>query len=91
MSRQAISLCILSLIYLWTLYNAARVAPLGMVKRSFSSPHRERFGEIIHTLYIKYFYEGCYPSERVEEDLQRWLGKVKAYIKGLEAGVKTLS
>lgn len=51
------------------------------------SPHKEEFREITNTLHIEYFYGGNYPRERVEEEFQKWLGKVEEYINKLEAEV----
>ncbi|KPV62781.1 MAG: hypothetical protein AOA65_1624 [Candidatus Bathyarchaeota archaeon BA1] len=82
------------------LFDAARIASMaylsteenrwGRVGGRLPSPYKEEFREITNMLHIKYFYEGNYPRERVEEEFQRWLRKVEDYINRLEAkGAKT--
>lgn len=77
------------------LFDAARIASMaylsteetrwGRVGSWLPSPHKEEFREIINTLHIKYFYEGDYPREGVEDEFQKWLRKVEDYIERLEA------
>ena len=35
---------------------------------------------------MKYFYEGNYP-EKVEDEFERWVERVEAYVKKLESGI----
>jgi len=77
------------------LFDVARIASMaylstketrwGRMRRRLPKPHREVFDDVLRVLHVKYFYEGDYPRERVEEEFRGWLRKVEEYIGRLEA------
>jgi hypothetical protein len=80
-----------------TLFHAARSASMVYLSTDISrliggkltEPYKTIFNEFINTLHIKYFYNGEYPRENIEEEFSRWVGRVEEYISKLELEVKT--
>jgi hypothetical protein len=82
-----------------TLFHAARLASMiylstdigrwELIGRKLTEPYKTIFNEFINTLHIKYFYNGEYPRENIEEEFSRWVRKVEEYISKLELEVKT--
>jgi hypothetical protein len=80
------------------LFHAARIASMvylstevgrwGFIKRELPEPYRTSFSEFISALHVKYFYNGDYPKDRVEEEFREWYRRVEAYINGLESKIK---
>ncbi|MBO3755311.1 MAG: nucleotidyltransferase domain-containing protein [Candidatus Brockarchaeota archaeon] len=76
------------------LFHAARMASMvylsidisrwGLVRRGLPKQYRSDFEAFINTLHLKYFYNGEYPRERLEEEFQIWLERVKDYVRKLE-------
>jgi len=81
------------------LFHAARMASMvylsievsrwGLVKRRLPKKYRNDFEAFIDTLHLKYFYNGEYPGERVEDEFQIWLERVKDYVRKLEEDFKS--
>lgn len=85
------------------LFHAARIASMvylstketrwGRVRKALPTRYKQKFREFIDTLHIKYFYEGIYPKDRVEEEFEKWLKRIESYVGRLEvefkAGTKT--
>ena len=79
-----------------TLFHAARLASMvylstdigrwELIGRKLTEPYKTIFNEFINTLHIKY-YNG--PRENIEEEFNKWVGKVEEYISKLELEVKT--
>jgi hypothetical protein len=80
------------------LFHAARIASMvylsteisrwGLIKRELPEPYRTSFNDFISTLHIKYFYNGEYPRENIEEEFNKWFRRVEEYISKLELEVK---
>ncbi|MCR6668699.1 MAG: hypothetical protein NDF51_01750 [archaeon YNP-WB-040] len=80
------------------LFHAARIASMvylsteisrwGLIKRELPEPYRISFNDFISTLHIKYFYNGEYPRENIEEEFNKWFRRVEEYISKLELEVK---
>jgi hypothetical protein len=70
-------------------YLSTEVSRWGFIKRELPEPYRTSFNEFINMLHIKYFYEGNYPKDRVEEEFREWYKKVEAYVNGLESKIKS--
>jgi hypothetical protein len=51
---------------------------------------QKSFNDFISILHIKYFYNGSYPKDRVEEEFHEWFRKVGAYINSLESKIKEM-
>ncbi|WP_161969698.1 hypothetical protein [Candidatus Methanodesulfokora washburnensis] len=49
----------------------------------------ERFNDFLEVLHIKYFYNGEYPREGLEEEFHKWFRRVEDYISSLESKVKS--
>lgn len=47
-------------------------------------PYNERFMEFINVLHIKYFYDGEYPKDRIEEEFGKCYRRVEEFINSLE-------
>jgi hypothetical protein len=81
------------------LFHAARIASMvylstdvgrwGLVRRKLEEPYRTTFNVFIETLHIKYFYNGEYPREGLEEEFNKWYRKVEEYISSLESKVRS--
>ncbi len=77
------------------LFHAARIASMvylstevsrwGLIRRKLPEPFKQMFNEFINTLHIKYFYDGEYPKERIEEEFNYWHRKVEDYITKLKS------
>jgi len=75
------------------LFHCARIASIAYLQtkktgwktilRMLPSPHREEFEEMADMLHVKYFYQGKYPKDKVEEEFNKWTMKVKEYAKKL--------
>jgi len=54
---------------------------------------QKSFNDFISTLHIKYFYNGEYPRENIEEEFNKWFRRVEEYISKLEleAKIKSMS
>ena len=79
------------------LLHAARIASIvylsaevgrGCIRGRLPEPYRSSFNEFVSVLHAKYFYNGNYPKERVEEEFRKWYMRVKAYIDSLESEVR---
>lgn len=80
------------------LFHAARIASIvylsteisrwGLIKRELPEPYRISFNDFISTLHIKYFYNGEYPRENIEEEFNKWFRRVEEYISKLELEAK---
>jgi hypothetical protein len=80
------------------LFHAARIASMvylstevgrwGLIKRELPEPYRISFNDFISTLHIKYFYNGEYPRENIEEEFNKWFRRVEEYISKLELEAK---
>lgn len=81
------------------LFHAARLASMaylatdetrwGRVKRMLPSEFEDEFQDFIDTLHVDYFYYGKYPKERIKEEFEIWLEKVKDYVKHLSEEAST--
>jgi len=69
-------------------YFSTEVGRWGFIKRELPEPYGTSFNEFINTLHIKYFYNGNYLRDRVEEEFNEWFRKVEAYVDDLESKVK---
>ena len=69
-------------------YLSTEVARWGLLRRMLPEPYNRQFREFIDVLHIKYFYNGEYPEDRVEEEFDRWHGMVEEFINSLEREVK---
>ncbi len=69
-------------------YLSTEVARWGLLKRMLPEPHDKQFREFINVLHIKYFYNGEYPEERVEEEFDKWCRVVEEFIRSLEHETK---
>jgi hypothetical protein len=80
------------------IFHAARIASMvflstevskwGLMRRKLPEPHKSRFYDFANTLHIRYFYNGDYPKERVEEEFNMWLNRAKEYVNELESRTK---
>ena len=66
-------------------YLSTEVARWGVIKAQLPHPHRMAFNNFIKTLHIKYFYNGEYPRDGIEEEFKRWFKLVKDYVDTLES------
>lgn len=81
-----------------SLFHAARIASMvylsteisrwGLIKRGLPEPYKTNFNEFIDTLHIKYFYNGDYPKDKVEEEFNKWFKKIERYVNDLELKLK---
>lgn len=81
-----------------SLFHAARIAAMtylsteiarwGLLRRMLPEPHDKQFREFIDVLHTKYFYNGEYPKERVEEEFDKWCRVVEEFIRSLEHETK---
>jgi len=69
-------------------YLSTEVARWGVIKAQLPHPHRMAFDNFIKTLHIKYFYNGEYPRDGIEEEFKRWFKLVKDYVDTLESETK---
>ena len=51
-------------------------------------PYNRRFREFIDVLHIKYFCNGEYTKDKVEEEYDKWCEMVKEFIRVLEREIK---
>ena len=65
-------------------YLSTEVARWGLLRRMLPKPYNERFREFINVLHIKYFYNGEYPKDRIEEEFDKWYRRVEEFINSLE-------
>jgi len=80
------------------LFNAARIASMtylsgevsrwGLIRRSMPEPYKGEFEAFISILHLKYFYNGEYPKESVEEEFSNWFRRVEVYVQKTESDVK---
>jgi hypothetical protein len=66
-------------------YLSTPITRWGIVKARLPSPYKGAFNDFIKVLHIKYFYNGEYPKDRVQEEFKNWLKKVEDYVINLEA------
>lgn len=81
------------------LFHAARIASMvylstevgrwGLIRRELEEPYRTAFNNFVETLHIKYFYNGEYQGEGLEEEFNKWFKKVEEYISSLESKVRS--
>jgi hypothetical protein len=81
------------------LFHAARIASMvylstevgrwGLIRRELEEPYRTAFNNFVEILHIKYFYNGEYPNEGLEEEFNKWFKKVEEYISSLESKVRS--
>ena len=81
-----------------SLFHAARIAAMtylstgvarwGLLRRMPPEPYNRRFREFIDVLQIKYFYNGEYPRDRVEEEFDKWYRTVEEFINSLEREIR---
>ena len=81
-----------------SLFHAARIAAMTylstevvrweLLRRMLPKPYDGRFREFVRTLHVEYFYNGNYPKDGVEEEFERWYGKVEEFIVDLELETK---
>lgn len=69
-------------------YLSTEVARWGLLKRMLPVPYNKQFREFIDVLHIKYFYNGEYPKDRIEEEFNKWYRKVEEFINNLERETK---
>ena len=69
-------------------YPSTEVARWGLLRRMLSEPYDRRFREFIDVLHIKYFYNGEYPEDRIEEEFDKWYRMVEGFINDLERETK---
>lgn len=69
-------------------YPSTEVGRWGLIRRSIPEPYRSEFEASISVLHLKYFYNGEYPKDRVEEEFSNWFRKVEGYVHKMESGVK---
>jgi len=77
-----------------TLFHAARTAAMtylsthvarwGLSGRMLPEPYNAVLGELINVLHVKYFYNGEYPKENIEEEFNILHEKVERFINDLE-------
>jgi len=70
-------------------YLSTEVTRWGVIKAQLPHPYRTTFDNFIKTLHIKYFYNGEYPRDRIEEEFKRWLKLVEDYMGTLETETRT--
>ncbi|MGQ9513821.1 MAG: hypothetical protein ACUVTL_02030 [Thermoproteota archaeon] len=76
------------------LFHASRIASMvflsneigrwGLIRRRLPKKYGGEFEAFIDTLHMKYFYNGDYPKESVEDEFKIWLSKVQNYVERLE-------
>ena len=69
-------------------YLSTEVAGRGLLRRMLPEPYNRQFREFINVLHIRYFYNGEYPKDRVEEEFNKWYRIVEEFIKTLEYETK---
>ena len=81
------------------LFHAARIASMvylstevgrwGLTRRELEEPYRTALNNFVEILHIKYFYNGEYPREGLEEEFNKWFKRVEEYILSLESKVRS--
>ena len=69
-------------------YLSAEVSRWGLLRRMLPEPYSTQFKKFIDTLHIKYFYNGEYPRENIEEEFNKWYSEVEKFIERLELEVE---
>jgi len=77
------------------LFDAARSATMtylnteqtrwGELRRGLPQRYAEAFRRFIDILHVRYFYDGEYPREDVEDEYRRWRDEVSRFIEALAA------
>jgi len=65
-------------------YLSTEVARWGLLRRMLPEPYSTKFKEFIDVLHIRYFYNGEYPEEEIEEEFEKWYRRVEESINDLE-------
>ena len=69
-------------------YLSTEVARWGLLRRMLPEPYNKQFREFNNVLHIKYFYNGEYPKDRVEEEFNKWYRMIEEFIRSLEYETK---
>jgi len=69
-------------------YLSTEVARWELLRRMLPEPYNKQFREFINVLHIKYFYNGEYPKDGVEEEFNKWYRMVEEFIRSLEYETK---
>jgi len=80
------------------LFHAARMASMtylsielagwGVVRRGMPEPYKGELEAFISIIHLKYFYNGEYPKDSVQEEFSNWLKRVEEYVNKLESEAK---
>jgi hypothetical protein len=70
-------------------YLSTEVGGWESIRRGLEEPYRTTFNNFLEVLHIKYFYNGEYPREGLEEEFYKWFKKVEEYISSLESRVRS--
>jgi hypothetical protein len=70
-------------------YLSTEVRRWGTIRKGLEEPYRTAFNNFVEILHIKYFYNGEYPREGLEEEFNKWFKRVEEYILSLESKVRS--
>jgi len=70
-------------------YLSVNVGRWGFIRKELPEQHKTMFNNFINILHVKYFYNGEYPKENLENEFNKWFKKVKEYVSKLESEVRT--
>ena len=72
-------------------YLSAEVGRWGLIRRELEEPYRSIFSTFIEVLHIRYFYNGEYLREGLEEEFSKWSKEVEEYISSLESRIREMT